>query len=996
MNETGTGRWFLCASPTLLRHGLMDMAECKTLRVAASSHPILGLLLPPEASDRPGVGSQPLHYIEHLSRAEGESLLVDLEGRTREALVFFVPVVTDELEHNLEYISFEERRASELPPDQRRLPGHRSRWKPDDFLARGYDVLEVNSFYGPGFNAFYAFRYDGDYREVVRTALHKRWGYMPWATGIGAGPFVESRRTLELPFDHYQRYRLIQQAVETLRPTGSARLRILDVGGWPGTLREFLPADQLLVVDQGMKEGVDRVADGRNLPFPDGHFDMVVTSDTLEHVPVEGRNAFLGELLRVSAGPVLVGAPFDDPAVIRAEEVVDRLITVHYGRRYPFHEEHRQNGLPDLAATQDFFQSCGCSVAALPSGYLPRWTAALSVFFLAQWRYQDQPLSRALNAWYNGHFSDADNVEPAYRHLVVAARGPLPERLLALIHPSPQEPSLAVWDEGNALLNALVDRHTEMIGAQLAEREDELMRTTVRLRAVEQAMLSWRKSIFGRLATAADHGWELARLPMRVGRYLINPKLGADALNSMVRHRQLWRRGRKLKELPELEWLLRKLELDVPVDQVTQRMGPFLTPREEAGYRSMIAPLQAAGVGSSSKVRRALDLHPAAESPPARRRILFVCGEFPNPVHGGGGRVADFIKALGVHHDVFVAAWYDRRRDHDAFVDLAPYCQGLRGLSFEDLEGGCPGKLLQLLAGQPADIVHYEWPRSLISQDRRLGRHHIYTHMESVSCSLWMDLKRMEPLSRDWLIRLAQLLTMLGVEALDAGRSDAQVVVTAKDGEFLSRFVAGQTYYVVNHGINRDEFDVPEQPAQPNTLVFTGNFVHYPNVDAVHHFMREIRPLILTAVPELRVWLVGAHPPRDIQRYHDGHQVMVTGRVPDVRPFIQKAAVCIAPLISGAGLRTKVVQYAALRRPCVASPIAAEDLTFEDGREICIAAEPGAFARRVVELLSNPVQAAEMAGRARTKALACYDNRLIAEQGLGQLYSLLDAGKEQP
>jgi glycosyltransferase involved in cell wall biosynthesis len=395
------------------------------------------------------------------------------------------------------------------------------------------------------------------------------------------------------------------------------------------------------------------------------------------------------------------------------------------------------------------------------------------------------------------------------------------------------------------------------------------------------------------------------------------------------------------------------------------------------------------------RVLRATELPVPAAAKQRRLRILFVCGEFPNPVHGGGSRVADFIKVLGERHEVFVAAWYDRRRDHDAYVALAPYARVLRGLPFEDLEGGCVEKMLQMLDHQPADVVHYEWPRSLQSFDRRLGRHHIYTHMEVVSHSLWLDLKRLAPLSPEWCQRMSQLLTILGVETLDAARADLQIAVTGKDGQFLSRFRPDLPFYVVNHGINLDDFVLPERTPEPNTVVFTGNFAHYPNQDAVHFFMRDIHPVVRAAVPELRVLLVGANPPPDIRAYHDGRRIIVTGHVPDVRPYIQQAAVCMAPLISGAGLRTKVVQYAALRRPSVITPIAAADLDFEPGREVLLTADPREFARQLSELLLHPAQAMELARAARVKALALYDNRKIAEVGLGNLYQHLLSTEER-
>ena len=567
------------------------------------------------------------------------------------------------------------------------------------------------------------------------------------------------------------------------------------------------------------------------------------------------------------------------------------------------------------------------------------------------------------------------------------------------------ELALRLVAEHRAALHALAAVHGSkswQLTAPLRALESALRRLVcggraVRHRLVGALPLGAQRALhraYARVQPLAAVGAGLVALPFRLVQYALHPGLRAKALNALARRWAEWRQRNRTVVLPDLDWVLQKLELDVAADQVAARIGPYLTRADEAVYGGMIGALRAAATGSAATVLRAGELDPSAAVSPARRRILFVCGEFPNPVHGGGGRVADFIKALGADHDVYVGAWYDRLRDSAALAELEPHCRGLLRLSFEDLEAGCADELLGLLDGRPADVVHYEWPRALNSFDRRLGRHHVYTHMEAVSCSLWIDLRRLPPLSPDWLRRLAQLLIMLKTEILDVKKADAQIVVTAKDGEFLSRFAAGQTFYVVNHGINRTEFDLPDQPAEPRSLVFTGNFIHYPNVDAVHWFMRDVRPRILASVPDLRVWLVGAHPPAELQRYHDGAGVVVTGRVPDVRPYVQKAAVCIAPLVSGAGLRTKVVQYAALRRPCVATSIAVEDLGFADGRDVFVADAPETFADRVVELLLDPARAAALVACARQRALEVYDNHRIARRDLGNLYRRLDAGKE--
>lgn len=560
----------------------------------------------------------------------------------------------------------------------------------------------------------------------------------------------------------------------------------------------------------------------------------------------------------------------------------------------------------------------------------------------------------------------------------------------------------AQWCEYEPICRSIHSLESKISGLklQLADVESLNHALESRVDALESSV-SWRiteplRLVFERFPGFNARFIQLLGMPSRILRYFMHSGLREKAINSWARNwRVIFRRNRTV-DLPHLPWLLNQLELNVRADHVAERLGRFLTRREEEESRFTLEQLSRREPQSSCRVMRAAKLDGKDEVIPVRRRILFVCGEFPNPVHGGGGRVADFIKALNADHDVFVGAWYDPSRDREAFAALSSSCRRLTRLTLEELEAGCVDKLLALIGGQPVDVVHYEWPRSLNSFDRRLGRHHIFTHMEVVCCSHWIDLQRLEPLSPDWLSRLAGLLVMLKVEILEAEKADAQIVVTAKDGEFLSRFAAHQSFYVVNHGISHAEFNLPEKPSELQTLVFTGNFIHPPNVDAVHWFMREIRPRILSSAPGLRVWFVGAHPPTAVRRYHDGAGVFVTGWVPDIRSYIQKAAVCIAPLVSGAGLRTKVVQYAALRRPCVATSIAVEDLGFMDGRDVFVADSAETFAERVIELLNNPGRASAMAVSARNRAMSVYDNQLIARDHLGRLYQWLDGHKEQP
>jgi glycosyltransferase involved in cell wall biosynthesis len=101
-----------------------------------------------------------------------------------------------------------------------------------------------------------------------------------------------------------------------------------------------------------------------------------------------------------------------------------------------------------------------------------------------------------------------------------------------------------------------------------------------------------------------------------------------------------------------------------------------------------------------------------------------------------------------------------------------------------------------------------------------------------------------------------------------------------------------------------------------------------------------------------------------VRGYHDGARVIVTGEVADVRPYIARAAVGLNPILSGTGMRTKVLDYAAAGRPCVSTSLGASGHGLRDGHEIAIVDDPSAFAARLAGLLRDPAAARAMGAAA--------------------------------
>lgn len=225
-----------------------------------------------------------------------------------------------------------------------------------------------------------------------------------------------------LPFDQYQRYRLVADLIDEVRG-GRGPLHILDVGGRTALLREFLPNDRVVLVDMEPSESRGLVlGDGSCLPFRAGAFDVVAAFDTLEHVPPPRRAAFVEECARVSRGHVFLAGPYQAPRVDEAEEVLLDFLRNKLRVKHRYLEEHRAYGLPDRAAAEAGLRATGLTAASIGHGNLDRWLMLMSVEFYLDYDPTLRALGERVFKFYNASLYASDYLEPVYRHVVVGAR----------------------------------------------------------------------------------------------------------------------------------------------------------------------------------------------------------------------------------------------------------------------------------------------------------------------------------------------------------------------------------------------------------------------------------------------------------------------------------------------------------------------------------------------------------------------------------------------
>lgn len=197
-------------------------------------------------------------------------------------------------------------------------------------------------------------------------------------------------------------------------------------------------------------------------------------------------------------------------------------------------------------------------------------------------------------------------------------------------------------------------------------------------------------------------------------------------------------------------------------------------------------------------------------------------------------------------------------------------------------------------------------------------------------------------------------------------RFDHVIAVSEEDRETMQRAYHLKSVSDVPTGVDT-EFFRPRggEQREPHNLVFTGSMDWLPNEDAIQFFTKEIMPRIRERVPDVTLTVVGRNPYASlVELGKRDPSIIVTGRVEDVRPYMERAAAYIVPIRVGGGTRLKIYEAMAMEKPIISTTIGAEGLPLTDGRELLLADTAEAFAAAVVSVLQDERKARELGERA--------------------------------
>lgn len=379
-------------------------------------------------------------------------------------------------------------------------------------------------------------------------------------------------------------------------------------------------------------------------------------------------------------------------------------------------------------------------------------------------------------------------------------------------------------------------------------------------------------------------------------------------------------------------------------------------------------------------------------------KLLYLVHRIPFPPNKGD-KVRSFhlLKDLAARHEVHLGSFIDDPEDERHAGALTPWCRGLhlarlnpRRAKLASLRGLVTGEALSLPYYRDAGLA--AWVRETVARERidavlvfsstmaqyaqGLGLP-VFVDFVDMDSAKWRDYAPQHRWPMSWLYA-REGRRLLAYERQVAQQARAAYFVTEAEAAMF-RAAAPESAAKVRaagNGVEADFF-APDPsrpspfPADELPLVFTGAMDYWPNVDAVQWCVAEMLPRLRQRWPGLRLSIVGRSPTPAVQQLA-GDAVRVTGTVDDVRPYLQHAAVVIAPLRLARGIQNKVLEAMAMARPVVAAQGCVDVIEAENGQELVGAERADDYVQAVDRLLVDRALGDRMGAAARQRVLQAY------------------------
>ena len=391
-----------------------------------------------------------------------------------------------------------------------------------------------------------------------------------------------------------------------------------------------------------------------------------------------------------------------------------------------------------------------------------------------------------------------------------------------------------------------------------------------------------------------------------------------------------------------------------------------------------------------------------------RLKILFLTNRSPYPIQDGQSRrTYNILKCLACRHEVHLLSLYQSAEEvtPESVRHLKSFCKQVemfpaprKTLSF--------GMVVRLLRSLFSKDPYTVWRHYSKEYAKRVQAWLDATQFDVVHCDILSlaycvrDLngsfrtltdhdvshlvaKRLAAQARNPVLKLFLYIEALKLKQLESrifSKLDLGIAVSELDRRHLERLCPGGRFAVVENGVDVRAFVPDPDAVEPNALVWVGGFHYYPNCEAVRFFIEEIYPRIKKEKAEIKFYVVGSGVPDWLRRLATGDPSIVsTAYVDDPLPYIQRAGVFVAPILSGGGTKLKVLEAMAVGKAIVSTSIGVEGIEGKDQEHFMVADGPEAFSSGVVSLLNDRVLRERLGANARRRAMEKYDWEAICE-----------------
>ena len=383
--------------------------------------------------------------------------------------------------------------------------------------------------------------------------------------------------------------------------------------------------------------------------------------------------------------------------------------------------------------------------------------------------------------------------------------------------------------------------------------------------------------------------------------------------------------------------------------------------------------------------------------PSSSRKILVISKRLPRLGVDGSWILVNLLKELSVHNEVTLLSFIETSKDQKHVDRLKRFCKEVRTITLYPYDQELKSAFLisKILAVIHAclmmrkevlnelrtgnyDLVQCEYLHTLnfIPDLRRYPS--LLTHHEVLS----LVYERLFRRARTWREKISGFIRWRLARVYEARlcrKVRSVVALSGVDRDYLSHRLKVSRPNLAQSGVDVDFFQ-PEPHAceRPNSLIFVGFFKHPPNVLAVSHFFREIWPGILEVIPDATITIVGRSVPPHLLSHSKKGQVVFLEGVKDLRPLLSSHAVFVAPIISGAGLRGKLLEAMAMGKAIVSTRLCLEGYPFHHDQELMVANTSAEFIQHTLELLGDPCKRRQLGRNARAKVEGQYSSSRFA------------------